>query len=104
MNICQIYGAREQVSPSVTFAFSGGLLLSVQDSASAEEVEQVTQPDAVPGSDTTSNLLSSGEYIRAYITVFYWTALFSCVLSKYHSDIIFFPHTHATYVFVIRFR
>ncbi|XP_069691801.1 ral GTPase-activating protein subunit beta isoform X2 [Periplaneta americana] len=37
----------------------GGLLLSVQDSASAEEVEQVTQPDPGPGSDTTSNLLSS---------------------------------------------
>jgi len=41
--------------------FSGGLLLSVQDSASAEEVEQVTQPDLGPGSDTTSNLLSSGK-------------------------------------------
>ncbi|XP_021916328.1 ral GTPase-activating protein subunit beta isoform X3 [Zootermopsis nevadensis] len=37
----------------------GGLLLSVQDSASAEEVEQVTQPDTGPCSDTTSNLLSS---------------------------------------------
>ncbi|XP_049763292.1 ral GTPase-activating protein subunit beta isoform X1 [Schistocerca cancellata] len=37
----------------------GGLMLSVQDSASAEEVEQVTQPDVGPGSDTTSNLLSS---------------------------------------------
>lgn len=37
----------------------GGLLLSVQDSAAAEEVEQVTQPDAVPN-DTTVNLLSSG--------------------------------------------
>lgn len=39
--------------------YLGGLLLSVQDSAAAEEVEQVTQPDAVPN-DTTVNLLSSG--------------------------------------------
>lgn len=37
----------------------GGLLLSVQDSASAEEVEPVTQPDPGPGSDSTSNILSS---------------------------------------------
>ncbi|KAJ9585303.1 hypothetical protein L9F63_002888 [Diploptera punctata] len=37
----------------------GGLLLSVQDSAAAEEAEQVTQPDPCPGSDTASNLLSS---------------------------------------------
>ncbi|GFG30495.1 hypothetical protein Cfor_08118 [Coptotermes formosanus] len=49
----------------------GGLLLSVQDSASAEEVEQVTQPDPGPGSDTTSNLLSSGECGGAFITVYY---------------------------------
>jgi len=82
MNICEIRGTREQVSPSLIFAFSGGLLLSVQDSASAEEVEQVTQPDTVPGSDTTSNLLSSGECIRAYIAVYNWTAMFSCVSIK----------------------
>jgi len=82
MNICQVCGTREQVSPSVIFAFSGGLLLSVQDSASAEEVEQVTQPDPVPGSDTTSNLLSSGECIGAYIAVYYWTAMFSYVSIK----------------------
>ncbi|XP_067010015.2 ral GTPase-activating protein subunit beta [Anabrus simplex] len=37
----------------------GGLLLSVQDSAAAEEMDQVTQPDIGPCSDTTSNLLSS---------------------------------------------
>lgn len=40
--------------------FKGGLMLSVQDSATAEEVEQVTQPDVGLGSDTASNLLSSG--------------------------------------------
>jgi len=39
--------------------FSGALLLSVQDSAAAEEVEQVTQPDTV-ANDSTTNLLSSG--------------------------------------------
>jgi len=37
----------------------GALLLSVQDSAAAEEVEQVTQPDVV-ANDSTTNLLSSG--------------------------------------------
>lgn len=37
----------------------GALLLSVQDSAVAEEVEQVTQPEAV-ANDSTTNLLSSG--------------------------------------------
>lgn len=58
--------------PSVVFAFSGGLLLSVQDSASAEEVEQVTQPDPGPGSDTTSNLLSSGECSEVYVFIALW--------------------------------
>jgi hypothetical protein len=43
----------------------------VQDSASAEEVEQVTQPDPGPGSDTTSNLLSSGECSGGFISVHY---------------------------------
>ncbi|XP_063235788.1 ral GTPase-activating protein subunit beta isoform X2 [Bacillus rossius redtenbacheri] len=44
----------------------GGLLLSVQDSAAAEEVDQVTQPDNVgPGSDTTSNLLSSVDTVSS---------------------------------------
>nr|CAD7256268.1 unnamed protein product [Timema shepardi] len=44
----------------------GGLLLCVQDSAAAEEVEQVTQPDNTgPGSDTTSNLLSSVDTISS---------------------------------------
>jgi len=43
----------------VKIMFSGALLLSVQDSAAAEEVEQVTQPDTV-ASDSTTNLLSSG--------------------------------------------
>lgn len=52
---------KQHVILSVGSAFSGGLLLSVQDSASAEEVEPVTQPDPGPGSDTTSNILSSGE-------------------------------------------
>ncbi|KAK7862307.1 hypothetical protein R5R35_014671 [Gryllus longicercus] len=37
----------------------GGLLLSVQDSAAAEEMDQITQLDVGPSSDTTSNLLSS---------------------------------------------
>lgn len=40
-------------------SFLGALLLSVQDSAAAEEVEQVTQPDTVVH-DSTANLLSSG--------------------------------------------
>ncbi|KAF4523460.1 hypothetical protein B566_EDAN008869 [Ephemera danica] len=37
----------------------GGLLLSVQDSAAAEEAEQVMQPESAVGPDSTSNLLSS---------------------------------------------
>lgn len=93
MNICQICGTKVQVNPSVIFAFSGGLLLSVQDSATAEEVEQVTQPDPVPGSDSTSNLLSSGECIRSYIAVYYRTAMFSCVSIKIPQTLFSF-HTH----------
>ncbi|XP_046418146.1 ral GTPase-activating protein subunit beta isoform X4 [Neodiprion fabricii] len=45
--------------PLNTHMLLGGLMLSVQDSAAAEEVEQVTQPDTIT-SDTTTNLLSSG--------------------------------------------
>ncbi|XP_066599368.1 ral GTPase-activating protein subunit beta isoform X2 [Prorops nasuta] len=41
-----------------THMLLGGLLLSVQDAAAAEEVEQVTQPDVIVN-DTTTNLLSS---------------------------------------------
>ncbi|XP_024939049.1 ral GTPase-activating protein subunit beta isoform X11 [Cephus cinctus] len=47
-----------ETDPQNTHMLLGGLLLSVQDSAAAEEVDQVTQPDAVV-SDTTTNLLSS---------------------------------------------
>ncbi|XP_033225547.1 ral GTPase-activating protein subunit beta isoform X3 [Belonocnema kinseyi] len=47
-----------ETDPLNTHMLLGGLLLSVQDSAAAEEVEQVTQPDAVPN-ENTSNLLSS---------------------------------------------
>lgn len=49
----------------------GGLMLSVQDSASAEEVEQVTQPDLGPGSDTTSNLLSSDSAHALFVRATY---------------------------------
>lgn len=48
----------------------GGLLLSVQDSAAAEEVEQVTQPDIIPN-DNTTNLLSSGESLNFFKKFFY---------------------------------
>ncbi|CAG2056843.1 unnamed protein product [Timema podura] len=52
----------KSTSRALLFSIAGGLLLCVQDSAAAEEVEQVTQPNNTgPGSDTTSNLLSSGE-------------------------------------------
>lgn len=34
----------------------------MQDSAAAEEVEQVTQPDTV-ANDSTTNLLSSGSFL-----------------------------------------
>ncbi|XP_048505289.1 ral GTPase-activating protein subunit beta isoform X3 [Athalia rosae] len=44
--------------PLNTHMLLGGLMLSVQDSAAAEEVEQVMQPDTIT-SDTTTNLLSS---------------------------------------------
>lgn len=51
------------------FNFSGGLLLSVQDSAAFEEMDQVTQPDVMSatGSDTTSNLLSSGTVVHSIV-------------------------------------
>lgn len=45
----------------------GGLLLSVQDSAAAEEAEQVTQPDSTISNETTTNLLSSGKFLQ-----FHW--------------------------------
>ncbi|XP_012219325.1 ral GTPase-activating protein subunit beta isoform X2 [Linepithema humile] len=47
-----------ETDPQNTHMLLGALLLSVQDSAAAEEVEQVTQPDAV-ANDSTTNLLSS---------------------------------------------
>ena len=48
------------------FSFLGALLLSVQDSAAAEEVEQVTQPDAL-AHDSAVNLLSSGLLFRVLL-------------------------------------
>ncbi|XP_076297619.1 ral GTPase-activating protein subunit beta isoform X5 [Lasioglossum baleicum] len=47
-----------ETDPQNTHMLLGALLLSVQDSAAAEEVEQVTQPDTV-AHDSTVNLLSS---------------------------------------------
>ncbi|XP_032672048.1 ral GTPase-activating protein subunit beta isoform X5 [Odontomachus brunneus] len=47
-----------ETDPQNTHMLLGALLLSVQDSAEAEEVEQVTQPDVV-ANDSTTNLLSS---------------------------------------------
>ncbi|EZA51427.1 Ral GTPase-activating protein subunit beta [Ooceraea biroi] len=47
-----------ETDPQNTHMLLGALLLSVQDSAAAEEVEQVTQPDTV-ANDSTANLLSS---------------------------------------------
>ncbi|XP_014219177.1 ral GTPase-activating protein subunit beta isoform X2 [Copidosoma floridanum] len=48
-----------EVDPQNTHMLLGGLLLSVQDSAAAEEAEQVTQPDSTVSNETTTNLLSS---------------------------------------------
>ncbi|XP_058804059.1 ral GTPase-activating protein subunit beta isoform X2 [Phymastichus coffea] len=48
-----------EVDPQNTHMLLGGLLLSVQDSAAAEEAEQVTQPDTALPNETTTNLLSS---------------------------------------------
>ncbi|RZF35527.1 hypothetical protein LSTR_LSTR010218 [Laodelphax striatellus] len=50
-----------ETDPQNTQMLLGGLLLSVQDSATFEESDQVTQPDVLSasGSDSTSNLLSS---------------------------------------------
>jgi len=44
------------------FDFIGGLLLCVQDSAISEESENHLDSDATVQSDTTSNLLSSGNF------------------------------------------
>ncbi|XP_033610459.1 ral GTPase-activating protein subunit beta isoform X8 [Cryptotermes secundus] len=49
----------------------GGLLLSVQDSAIAEEVEPVTQPDTCLGSDSTSNILSSDSAHALFVRATY---------------------------------
>ncbi|KAJ8675024.1 hypothetical protein QAD02_010810 [Eretmocerus hayati] len=48
-----------ETDPQNTHMLLGGLLLSVQDSAAAEEAEQVTQPDSTISNETTTNLLSS---------------------------------------------
>jgi hypothetical protein len=37
-------------------------MLSVQDSATTEESEKVTQPDNYVGPESASNLLSSGKF------------------------------------------
>ncbi|XP_039292662.1 ral GTPase-activating protein subunit beta isoform X3 [Nilaparvata lugens] len=52
-----------ETDPQNTQMLLGGLLLSVQDSATFEESDQVTQPDVLSasGSDSTSNLLSSAD-------------------------------------------
>lgn len=52
MNALQI-----ESDPQNTHMLLGGLFLCVQDSAIYEKVEQVTQPST----ETSSNLLSSGE-------------------------------------------
>jgi len=44
------------------FHFVGGLLLCVQDSAIFEESENDADSDVTAQSDTTSNLLSSGNF------------------------------------------
>ncbi|KYM99990.1 Ral GTPase-activating protein subunit beta [Cyphomyrmex costatus] len=54
-----------ETDPQNTHMLLGALLLSVQDSAAAEEVEQVTQPDTVT-SDSTTNLLSSVVFCCAF--------------------------------------
>jgi hypothetical protein len=77
---------------SVGPPFSGGLLLSVQDSASAEEVEPVTQPDPGPGSDTTSNILSSGECGRVVMILVYCLNSIVCLhfVQNYRSIVALF--------------
>ncbi|PNF19188.1 hypothetical protein B7P43_G09608, partial [Cryptotermes secundus] len=66
-----MFGSEEHFILSVGFAFSGGLLLSVQDSAIAEEVEPVTQPDTCLGSDSTSNILSSDSAHALFVRATY---------------------------------
>lgn len=55
MNALQV-----ESDPQNTHMLLGGLLLCVQDSSVLELVEQVAQPDN--NAETTSNLLSSGEF------------------------------------------
>lgn len=57
MNALQI-----ESDPQNTHMLLGGLFLCVQDSAIYERVEQVTQPST----ETSSNLLSSGELYLNY--------------------------------------
>lgn len=93
-------GNKEHIILSGGFAFSGGLLLSVQDSASAEEVEPVTQPDPCLGSDSTSNILSSGECDRVFIiTVYYLNSIICLYFVQYHHSIIALFFAYIKYIY-----
>ncbi|XP_011343434.1 ral GTPase-activating protein subunit beta isoform X5 [Ooceraea biroi] len=59
-----------ETDPQNTHMLLGALLLSVQDSAAAEEVEQVTQPDTV-ANDSTANLLSSDSAHALFVRATY---------------------------------
>ncbi|XP_014486489.1 PREDICTED: ral GTPase-activating protein subunit beta isoform X4 [Dinoponera quadriceps] len=59
-----------ETDPQNTHMLLGALLLSVQDSAEAEEVEQVTQPDVV-ANDSSTNLLSSDSAHALFVRATY---------------------------------
>ncbi|CAL7934379.1 unnamed protein product [Xylocopa violacea] len=59
-----------ETDPQNTHMLLGALLLSVQDSAAAEEVEQVTQPDTI-AHDSTVNLLSSDSAHALFVRATY---------------------------------
>lgn len=65
MNALQV-----EVDPQNTHMLLGGLLLCVQDSSVLELVEQVAQPDV--NTETTSNLLSSGNVNVVMIGYFFF--------------------------------
>ncbi|XP_032672047.1 ral GTPase-activating protein subunit beta isoform X4 [Odontomachus brunneus] len=73
-----------ETDPQNTHMLLGALLLSVQDSAEAEEVEQVTQPDVV-ANDSTTNLLSSDSAHALFVRATYFVC--HCLISSWKTDL-----------------
>lgn len=67
--------------------FAGGLMLSVQDSATTEESEKVLQPENVMGPESASNLLSSGKFCLVASILFSAVNILRALLNCYSDTI-----------------